>query len=371
VPKNNTMKYLHILIAVGLLAACSEKKREQQSSAETADSVKEAPKEKKIEPKGPKPAWAPEIDNQMLAVIEKLESYGAAPIESLTPQAARKNPTPADAVKDLIKENNIVVPAPAVDTVGKNIPVQGGNIHLRIYTPKTNKEHYPLVLYIHGGGWVIATIDTYDASAAAISEQAEAVVVSVEYRKGPEHKFPTSHNDSFAAYEWMVNNSSSIKGDTSKIALLGESAGGNMAINVAIAARDKKIRQPKSEVLVYPVAQTNMDAESYQKNENAKPLNKAMMLWFMKYELPSMGKAKDPRIDLTKANLKGLPKTTIIGAQYDPLMSDGQMLHDKLKEAGVNVSYELYNGVTHEFFGMAAVVPAAKDAQKYAVKKLF
>jgi acetyl esterase len=323
-----------------------------------------------IRPKGPKPSWAPDIHPEMLAVIEKLVSYGARPIESLTAAEARKNPTPATAVMDLMRENNIPIPVPQVDTIGKNIPVNGGMIHIRIYTPKTQMTNYPLVLYIHGGGWVIADINTYDASAAGISEQTGAVVVSVNYRQGPEFKFPTAHEDCFAAYRWMLGNAASIKGDTSRVGILGESAGGNLAANVSIMARDKKIKMPMSEVLVYPIAQSDTNTASYQKNAMAVPLNRAMMVWFYKMYLPSMKSAADPRIDLTKANLHGLPPTTIITDELDPLQSDGKMLGDKMKSQGVDVTYQNYDGVTHEFFGMAAIVPEAKLAQALASRQL-
>ncbi|RYY09371.1 MAG: alpha/beta hydrolase, partial [Chitinophagaceae bacterium] len=192
----------------------------------------------------------------------------------------------------------------------------------------------------------------------------------VHYRQAPEHKFPTAHNDAFAAYEWTLNNAASIKGNPKKIAIVGESAGGNMACNVSIMARDKKIMLPLHQVLVYPVANNDMNAESYIKYAAAKPLNKPMMEWFSKHYLPNMAAAADPRISLVKANLKGLPSTTLIGAEIDPLQSDGKLLSEKLKDAGVNVDYKLYNGVTHEFYGMATVVPDAKDAQKLAADNL-
>ena len=319
-------------------------------------------------PKGPKPDWAPSITDEMLVVMEKLASYGAKPIETLTPQEARKNPSPTTAVMDLIKENKIPVPPPMVDTMGREIPVSGGSIHARIYTPKGNGP-FPVIVYYHGGGWVIADLDTYDASAKGLAEQTNAVVVSVHYRQAPEFKFPTAHNDAFAAYQWVWKNLQSLKGD-SMVALVGESAGGNLAANVSIMARDKKLPMPVRQVLVYPVASDDMNSESYQKFASAKPLNKPMMEWFAKHYLPSMATAADPRISLVKANLKGLPPTTIIGAEIDPLQSDGMALRDKLKDAGVDVNYKLYNGVTHEFFGMALLVPEAKDAQAMAAADL-
>jgi acetyl esterase/lipase len=324
----------------------------------------------KLEPKGAKPEWAPSIKPEMQVVIEKLAGYGDKPIESLSAQEARKNHTPTDAVMDVMKEHNIPMPIANIDTAGKEIPVNGGTVHVRIYTPKTGNGPFPVIVYYHGGGFVIASTDVYDATPRTLSDKVGAVVVSVDYRLGPEHKFPTAHNDSFAAYQWVLKNASSIKGDPKKIAVAGESAGGNLAVNMAIMARDKGIATPVHILSVYPIANSDMNSPSYQKNANAKPLNKAMMAWFTKNYMNSMEEAKDPRITLVKANLKGLPETTIVTAEIDPLQSDGTMLADKLKAAGVSVDSKNYDGVTHEFFGMGAVVPEAKDAEMYAVNRL-
>ncbi len=323
-----------------------------------------------LKPQGEDPAWAPNIKDEMHVVIEKLGSYGAPPIETLPAQEARKQPTPTTAVMDVMKEKSIAMPPSMVDTMGKDIPVPGGMVHARIYTPKSGTAPFPVIVYYHGGGWVIADLDTYDASAKGLAEGVGAVVVSVHYRQGPEHKFPTAHNDAFAAYQWVVSNAASIKGDPQMIAVAGESAGGNLAANMSIMARDKGVMMPVHQLLVYPVANNDMNSESYIKYAAAKPLNKPMMEWFAKNYLPDMAAAADPRISLVKANLKGLPKTTIIAAQIDPLYTEGKLLSDKLKEAGVEVEYKDYEGVTHEFYGMATVVPQAKDAQAYAAGRL-
>jgi acetyl esterase len=325
---------------------------------------------KDVKPTGPAPDWAPGIKPQMQAVIEKLASYRDKPIPQLTAVQARQNHTPTDAVKDLMKDNNVPMPVFNVDTVGKEIPVTGGNIHLRVYTPKTGNGPFPVIVYYHGGGFVIANIDVYDASAKVLADKTGAVVVSVAYRLAPEHKFPVAHDDSFAAYQWVLKNAASIKGDPKLIAVAGESAGGNLAMNVAIMARDKGVAAPKHILAVYPIAGSDMNTESYKKNEGAKPLDKPMMGWFVKNYLNTMAESKDPRISLVSANLKGLPGVTIITAEYDPLQSDGMMLADKLKAAGVKVDTKNYNGVTHEFFGMGALVPEAMEAETYAVGQL-
>ncbi|MBC7829145.1 MAG: alpha/beta hydrolase [Chitinophagaceae bacterium] len=346
--------------------------RESDSTVVTSthDSVTNSDGSKALKPTGPKPGWAPGIDDEMLVVIEKLQSYGDKPTETLTAQEARKQHTPTDAVMDVMKEHNIPMPPSQVDTMGKDIPVSGGSIHARIYTPKSGDTSFPVIVYYHGGGWVFADLNVYDASAKALAEQTGAIVVSVHYRQGPEHKFPTAHNDAFAAYQWVVKNAASMKGNPKLLAVAGESAGGNLACNVSIMARDKGITLPLYQVLVYPVASNDMNSESYQKFAAAKPLNKPMMEWFAKNYLGEMTKAADPRISLVKANLKGLPPTTIIAAEIDPLTTEGKILSDKLKEAGVEVEYKLYSGVTHEFFGMATVLADAKDAQALASSKL-
>jgi acetyl esterase len=323
-----------------------------------------------LKPTGPVPTWGPTIKPEMQVVIEKLASLGGKPIETLEPAEARVQPTPTDAVMAVMKDYNIAIPVAQCDTVGRDIPVTGGTTRIRIYTPKTGAASYPVIVYYHGGGFVIADINVYNSSSQALCEQVKAVVVSVEYPKGPENKFPAAHTVSFDAYQWVIKNATSIKGDSSKIAVVGESAGANLATNMSIMARDKGIKMPLYQVLVYPVANNDMNSESYVKYADAKPLNKAMMAWFVKHALKSTAEAADPRISLVNANLTGLPKTLIIGAEIDPLQTEGKLLSDKLKAANVTTDYQLYTGVTHEFFGMATVVPQAKEAQALAASKL-
>ena len=366
-----TQKMIALSISTLLFVSCGNNSNSTSGGGDTV-AVANNPdtNTSRLQPKGDNPSWAPDIDDEMLVVMEKLQSYGDKPIESLSAQEARMQHTPTDAVMDVMRENNIPAPPSQVDTIGKDIPVQGGNVHVRIYTPRSSDSSYPIIVYYHGGGWVIADLNTYDASAKGLAEQTGAIVVSVHYRQGPENKFPTAHNDAFAAYQWVLKNAINIKGNPKMVSVAGESAGGNLACNVSILARDKGIMMPVHQLLVYPVANNDMNSESYQKYAAAKPLNKPMMEWFAKNYLGDIQKASDPRISLVKENLKGLPPTTIIAAEIDPLQTEGKIIADKLKEAGVKVDYKLYNGVTHEFFGMATVVPDAKDAQAYAASNL-
>jgi acetyl esterase/lipase len=227
-----------------------------------------------------------------------------------------------------------------------------------------------VIVYTHGGGWVIATNDTYDASARALCNAAEAVVVSVEYRKAPEHKFPAAHEDAYTAYLWALNNAPEIDGDPARVALAGESAGGNLAISTAILARDRGEQPPSHILAVYPIADGNTESESYREHHDAKPLNRPMMAWFFGHYLRTPADAAHPLISLVHADLHGLPPTTIITAEIDPLRSDGEELAERLRQAGVEVDYHTFGGVTHEFFGMGAVVGKANKAVKVAAKGL-
>ena len=317
-------------------------------------------------------------DADMQAVLDALAAMGPKPIETLTPAEARQQPTPTDAVMAVLKkQGKDTAPTalvPGVTSVDQTIPGPAGPLPVRIYTPD-GAGPFPVVVYFHGGGWVLADKNVYDGGARGLAKQAGAVVVSVDYRLAPEAKFPAQHDDALATYKWAAANAASIKGDPKRLAIAGESAGGNLAVATAMAARDQKLTPPLHVVSVYPIAQaTDLDTPSYEDSATAKPLNKAMMMWFADKVFAKPEDKKDPRIDLVHANLAGLPSVTLINARIDPLRSDGDMLAASLKKAGVNVEHKVFDGVAHEFFGMAAVVAKAKQAQAMAgaqLKKAF
>lgn len=335
----------------------------------------DAPAEPSKEAASPDSGTMDRADRDMKKVLEELQSLGGKPIETLTPAEARKQPTPTDAVTNLLKKDGKnpeeLKAKMGVTTKDVTYPAGKGEQKARIYTPEgEHKEPLPVIVYYHGGGFVIADIDVYDSAPRSLAKDVNAIVVSVEYRHAPEAKFPAQHDDAFAAYEWVLKNASSWGGDPTNIAVAGESAGGNLAANTAIKARDAGIQKPVHMVLVYPVASNNLNSESYQENVNAKPLNKAMMEWFVKETIAKDADKENPMINLVAADLSNLPSATIITAEIDPLLSDGKLLADKLKEAGSEVDYKEYEGVTHEFFGMGAVVGDAKDAIGKAASNL-
>jgi acetyl esterase/lipase len=214
---------------------------------------------------------------------------------------------------------------------------------VRIYAPR-GAGPFPVIVYTHGGGWVIATNDTYDSSARALCNAVGAVVMSVEYRKAPEHRFPAAHEDAYTAYVWALANAAEIDGDPHRIALAGESAGANLAISTAVIARDRGVRMPAHILAVYPIADGNTDSESYEENADAKPLNRPMMQWFLNHYLRGAMDAGHPLISLIHADLHGLPPVTLIAAEIDPLRSDSDHLYDRLRDSGVPVKYHLYKG---------------------------
>ena len=315
-------------------------------------------------------------DKDMLRVLQTMQELGVKPTESRTVEEARTQPTPGDAAKAILKSEGkdpvALMAAMKVSKKDMTYPVAGGTQAVRIYTPEgAGSAPLPVIVYYHGGGWVIATIDTYEASAMALAKKANAIVVSVEYRHAPENKFPAGHEDAFAAYKWVLANAGQFGGDPAKIAVAGESAGGNLAANVAIMARDGNVQAPVHMVLVYPVAGTDLTTPSYVADQNAMPLSKAAIGWFVDKTLAKPEDAKSPMLNLTTlADLKGLPPATVINADIDPLLSDGAMLADKLKAAGVKATHVSYKGVTHEFFGLDAVVADAKTAQDVAARDL-
>ncbi len=320
-------------------------------------------------PQGDTP-YKPTAD--MLAVLTAQADLGAKPIPDLTPAQARTNPSIADAVLKVEQQRSMsTAPMPAMV---QDIQVQGaaGLLAARVYRPTAVATGpLPVILYFHGGGWVISTIDTYDSSARALANGANAIVVSVEYRKGPEDRFPAAHDDAIAAYRFILQHAEPLGGDPRRIAVAGESAGGNLVFNVALAARDQKLPMPVHELLVYPVASTDLTAPSVQENARAKPLGKAALEWFIKYYGRGPEDAMDTRLNLLGVtDLHGMPPTTIVLAQIDPLRSGGELLGEHLKAAGVPTEVRLYPGVTHEFFGTGAVVLEGKAAADFASEQM-
>jgi acetyl esterase len=319
------------------------------------------------DPKNPLAA----ADSDMRKVLETFLDMNPQPIQTLTPEEARRQPTPADAAQKILRERNMDRMADLqVITQDITIPGPGGSLQARTYKMHESDKLHPVVLYLHGGGWVIADLNVYDASPRAIAKFGDVIVVSVHYRQAPENKFPAAHDDAFGAYKWILENAQTFGGDPQRVAVMGESAGGNLAANVAIRARDEAIQAPAHMALIYPVAGNDMTTPSYKEFGNAVPLNRPIIEWFVKQYLNGPEELQDPRINLVDADLRGLPSATLVMAEIDPLCSEGEILADRLESQGGDVRSKTFAGVTHEFFGMGLVVKDAAAAELFVAHEL-
>jgi acetyl esterase len=197
--------------------------------------------------------------SDMATVLKALKGLGGKPIETLTPAEARQQPTVADAVKAVLtakgKDTDPAKLVPGVSSMDTTIPGPAGALPVRVYTP-SGSGPFPVVVYFHGGGWVIANKEVYDGGARGLSKAANAVVISVDYRLSPEAKFPAAWDDALAAYKYVSMNAAKMQGDPRKLALAGESAGGNLAVSTAVSAQAAGLPAPKAVITVYPVTQT-------------------------------------------------------------------------------------------------------------------
>jgi len=314
-------------------------------------------------------------DADMQAVLDAQSALGAKPIETLTVEQARTQPSPADAVNRVkMMMGMSTAPDASVMTRDLSYPTGGATQPIRVYKPAgatgATGANLPVIVYYHGGGWVIADLDVYDATPRSMAKNLNAIVVSVEYRKGPENKFPAFYEDANNAWKWVQENAASWGGDPKNIAIAGESAGGNLALNVAIAARDGGWTQPKAILAVYPIADANPQLPSKMENMASLPLRTPTLGWFGQYALRSPADQTDTRYNLIAADLHGLAPVTIVNAQIDPLRSDGETLMMALRRAGVPVERRVWDGATHEFFSMADVVADAREAQTWSFGRL-
>jgi acetyl esterase len=308
---------------------------------------------------------------QMQAVLDQYAKFATPPLEQLTPANARNLPTLKNAVEEMAAETP-APPAPEpVGTIGHTmIPGPEGELLARVYTPEGDGP-FPILVYFHGGGWVIANLDVYEPSCRALCNAAECIVVSVAYRQAPEHKYPAAVEDAYAATQWVIANAAQLGGDPNRVAVGGESAGGNLATVVCLKAKDEGGKMPVAQLLIYPVTDSRMNTRSYQENTDSKPLNSAMMPWFWKHYLGDEADGREPYASpLLAPSLRGLPPATLIFAEIDPLRDEGEAYANRLADAGVPVRATRYTGVTHEFFGLAGVVDKAKEALGEAVEGL-
>jgi len=292
------------------------------------------------------------LDPQAQQVMEQLATLGFPPNHMVSPEQARINaqarPRAAGPEVAKVEQRNISGPVP-------DIPV-------RIYTP-AGAGPFPILAWFHGGGWVIGDLDSADSTARHLAVGAGCVVVSVDYRLAPETKFPGAADDCYAATQWVVQHASQLNGDPGRLAVGGDSAGGNLAAAVALMARDRRGPSIAFQLLVYPVTHCNYTTNSYQAYAEGHMLTRDGMRWYWDHYLKDAADASDPyAAPFVAQNLSGLPPALVITAECDPLCDEGAAYAQRLKEAGVPTTYSCYDGMIHGFFGMPAVLDKGKQA---------
>ncbi|MGE0255739.1 MAG: alpha/beta hydrolase [Alphaproteobacteria bacterium] len=305
------------------------------------------------------------LDPQLADLFSKFATLGFRSWSALTPAEARaqmaalapkRPPTPVDKVDDT------TVPGPA------------GPIAVRIYRPQgAGQGMLPVLVYLHGGGHVLGNLDSHDETSRHLANGAGALVVAVDYRLAPEHKFPAAAEDSFAAVKWAATEAGRYGGDSGRLAVAGDSAGGNLAAVVALMAREAGGPKLAMQVLVYPVADYACDGTpSYETFANGYGiLDSASMHWFRNHYLRSPEDVLDWRASPLRAgDLSGLPPALVLLAECDPLHDEGVAYAERLRQAGNAVELVEFPGMAHGFFGWRPVVQASEKAQALACERL-
>jgi len=239
----------------------------------------------------------------------------------------------------------------------------------RLYSSSTDPS-LPILVWYHGGGFTIGDLDTADRTCRKLAAGTGALVVSIDYRLSPEQPFPAAADDCMSALRWIASNGASLGGDPSRIAVGGDSAGGNLSAVVAVQARDEGLSL-RYQLLVYPVTDCTMSAASYEENGEGYLLTADTMDWFIGNYLGGGADPKDPRVSpLFTENLEGVAPALVITAEFDPLRDEGEAYAERLRDAGVGVELQRFDGQVHSFFCLETITPAAAEAVDLAVNRV-
>lgn len=292
---------------------------------------------------------------QVQAVLAQLAEADTPPTFAVRPETAREQFSALLATDD---------PEPVGSVQETHIDGPGGSLPLRIYHPDGNGP-FPMVVYFHGGGWVIGDLDTHDNVCRRLTNLTDALVISVDYRLAPEHPFPAAVEDAYAATEWAATYGDRVGGDPDRIALAGDSAGGNLAAAVSLRARDMDGPTVDHQALFYPAVNApDLEAfESYHENAEGYLLEYATMEWFYDQYVADPYDLRNAYLaPLQARDLSDLPPATIVTAEFDPLRDEGRAYAKRLSAAGVDVEHEEFEGMIHAFVNLFEVIDRANDA---------
>jgi len=312
-------------------------------------------------------AGNPAVDHNVQAFLKQLEAGGGKPIEQLTPAQARKVLAGA--------QSGVKLTLPAAQVSEKTIKVDGGDIKLTIVRPEGGKGMLPAFMFFHGGGWVLGDFPTHERMVRDLVVHSGAVAVFVNYTPSPEAGYGVAINQAYAATKWVAEHGKDIKVDGSRLAVAGNSVGGNMATVVALMAKDKGGPKLRAEILFWPVTDANFDTPSYKQFAEGHFLTRNMMKWFWDNYTTDAAKRKEITASPLQASLeqlKGLPPTLIQTAENDVLRDEGEAYGRKLDAAGVQVTSVRYNGMIHDFGLLNAIsqVPAVRSSLEAAGAEL-
>lgn len=293
-------------------------------------------------------------DIEVDGLLRQMREQGAKAFEEMSVPEARRSAWDFVALQgdpeEVARVDHRFFPGPTAD-----IPV-------RIYYPDELSSPAPCLVYFHGSGWVIANIEITDTTCRSIANRAGCVVVSVNYQKAPEHRFPVAVDDAFAAVEWVVENSAELGIDSAKVGVIGDSAGGNLAAVTALRFRDESSVRLRCQILIYPVTDADTEKESYLRNAEGYLLQKASMDWYFGHYLRNQDDGNDPRVSPLRApSLAGVCPAFVVTAGLDPLCDDGRMYAERLSASGVEVDHRHFPDAIHAFFWMQGTLAVARE----------
>ena len=304
------------------------------------------------------------LDPEAKTLFDALGVTNLLPIETMTPQAARERS------KLMLEARKQMGVEPVHEVRDVKIPGPAGDIPVRIYMPDIDRPA-PALVYFHGGGWVIGDLDSHDQVCRALANKVPCAVASVDYRLAPESKFPAAVEDSYAATEWVAANAGQLGIDRERIAVGGDSAGGNLAAVVSQLARDRTGPKLVYQLLIYPATDMRMTAPSIDQNADGPLLTKASMNWFIGHYLRSDADKLHPEASPSlAANLRNLPPAFIMTAECDPLRDEGEAYGRLLEAAGVAAEVQRYAGMPHGFFSFGPALAVGRQAFADTISRL-
>jgi acetyl esterase len=303
------------------------------------------------------------LDPQVEVLRADRERSNVAPLYTMTVEQAR-----AEDLKSIQEAGGN--PEPVASIVERDIPGPDGDLRIRIYRPD-NRPSLPVLVYFFGGGWTLGTIDTADGICRALTNAADCATICVGYRLAPEHKFPAAVHDCYAATRWIACHPSELGVDADRLAVGGDSAGGNLAAAVTLLAKRNGGPAIAHQLLVYPNTDYHADTQSLRDNTDPALFNATSVDWYWRHYLASPRDGTDQLASPLRApDLRGLPAATVLTAEYDPLRDEGEAYAHRLREAGVPVELTRYDGMVHGFFAMSGVLDTAKVAIAHTADRL-